>query len=173
MVGESVRWCPQMYELGQQSLDKRNEAPIALMGRYVRPFDQKKRLTIPSVWRDALGPDSVYVLPDPKNRSLQLLPKGMLESRLAELQKQPISDAKINAMLDAIGAASELVEFDVQGRIRIKDELLAYAHLDVKGSVEFRGSVRMVTIWPAAEKSEDDMETRVERMGAAMAALGL
>ena len=70
MVGESVRWCPQMYELGQQSLDKRNEAPIALMGRYVRPFDQKKRLTIPSVWRDALGPDSVYVLPDPKNRSL-------------------------------------------------------------------------------------------------------
>ena len=143
------------------------------MGRYVRPFDQKKRLTIPSVWREALGPDSVYVLPDPQKRSLQLIPKGMLEARLEELQKRPISDAKVNDMLDAIGAASELVEFDVQGRIRIKDELLAYAHLDVKGSVEFRGSVRMVTIWPSAEKTEDDMESRVERMGAAMANLGL
>ena len=162
-----------MSELGQQSLDKRNSRPIALMGRYVRPFDQKKRLTIPSVWREALGPDSVYVLPDPQKRSLQLIPKGMLEARLEELQKRPISDAKVNDMLDAIGAASELVEFDVQGRIRIKDELLAYAHLDVKGSVEFRGSVRMVTIWPSAEKTEDDMESRVERMGAAMANLGL
>ena len=162
-----------MSELGTQSLGGGNAGPVAFTGFYVRPFDKKKRLTIPSVWRDALGPDSVYVLPDPNNRSLQLLPKAMLEARLAELQKQPISDSRINAMLDAIGAASELVEFDVQGRIRIKDELLAYAHLDVKGSVEFRGSVRMVTIWPSAEKSEDDMDTRVERMGAAMAALGL
>jgi DNA-binding transcriptional regulator/RsmH inhibitor MraZ len=162
-----------MSELGHQSLEMKKSRPIALMGRYLRPFDQKRRLTIPSVWRDALGPDSVYVLPDPQRRILQLIPKGMLEARLEELQRQPISDAKVNEMLDAIGAASELVEFDVQGRIRIKDELLAYAHLDVKGSVECRGSVRMVTIWPAAEKTGDDMETRVERMGAAMASLGL
>lgn len=163
-----------MSELGTQSLGGGNAGPVAFTGFYVRPFDKKKRLTVPSVWRNSLGPDCVYVLPDPRNRCLQLIPRVMLESRLEELRRRPISDANINAKLDAIGAASELVEFDVQGRIRIKDELLAYAHLNVEGSVELRGSIRMVTIWPASEKgAKNDIEARADQMIAAMEELGL
>ena len=111
----------------------------------------------------------VYVMPDPSQRCLQLIPREAMEARLAELQQRALGDAELNAALAAIGAASELLEFDVQGRIRINDELLAYANL--KGAVELRGSLRMATIWPCEDKPID-MAARVADLGAAMAKLG-
>ena len=138
------------------------------MGKFVRNFDPKKRLTIPSVWRDALGPKCVYVMPDTQNHCLQLIPKDMMESRLAELQRQPISNVQLNALLAAIGENSEMLEFDVQGRIRISDRLLAYANL--KGAVVMKGSIRMATIWPA-EETPAEAAVDVAKLQSAMAAL--
>lgn len=162
-----------MSKPGPQSVEAENRAPAsraprALMGTYSRNLDPKRRLTIPSVWRAALGPDFVYVMPDPKRRCLQLLAQDAMEARIAKYREMALGDAEINAALDAIGAASELLEFDVQGRIRINDDLLAYANL--KGSVVLKGGVRMATIWPA-EKSEEDISTRVEKLGDALAKL--
>ncbi len=145
-----------------------NRRPSALMGTFARNLDPKKRLTIPSVWREALGPDFVYVMPDTQRRCLQLIPRDVMEARLAKYQEMALSDPDINDALDEIGAVSEMLEFDVQGRIRINDTLLAYANL--KGSVVLRGSFRMATIWPGEEKPES-MEDRVAKLGAAMAKL--
>ena len=89
------------------------------MGTFARSLDPKKRLTIPSVWRAALGPDLVYVVPDPRRRCLQLVPRDVMEAKLAKYQELALGDAEINDALDAISAASEMLEFDVQGRIRI------------------------------------------------------
>ena len=91
-----------------------------------------------------------------------------MESRLEELKKQPISSAELNALLDAIGENSEMLEFDVQGRIRISDRLLAYAKL--KGAVVMKGAVRMATIWPA-EETPAESAVDVAKLGAAMAKL--
>lgn len=157
-----------MSELGKQSVEKTNRRSIALMGKFVRNFDPKKRLTIPSVWRDALGPDLVYVVPDAQRRCLQLIPREMMETRLAKYQELALADPEINDALDAISSTSEMVEFDVQGRIRINDELLAFAGL--KGSVLMKGNFRMATLWPA-EKESIGMEERVAKLGAAMAKL--
>ena len=143
--------------------------PAALMGTFARNLDPKKRLTIPSVWRAALGPDFVYVMPDPRRRCLQLVPRDVMEAKLARYQEMALGDPAVNDALDAIGAASEMLEFDVQGRIRINDELLAFAGL--KGSVVLKGGFRMATIWPAEETGED-MERRVAKLGDAMAKLG-
>ncbi|MGN0846912.1 MAG: hypothetical protein ACI4RA_05955 [Kiritimatiellia bacterium] len=107
-------------------------------------------------------------MPDARRRCLQLIPRDVMEARLAKYQELALSDPDVNAALDEIGAVSEMLEFDVQGRIRINDELLAYANL--KGSVVLRGSVRMATIWPAEEDS-GNMEDRVAKLGAAMAKL--
>lgn len=158
-----------MSEPGKQSTENAvKKGAIALMGRFDRTLDPKKRLTIPSVWRDALGPDCVYVMPDTQRPCLQLIPKDMMESRLDELKKQPISSAELNALLDAIGENSEMLEFDVQGRIRISDRLLAYAKL--KGAVVMKGAVRMATIWPA-EETPAESAVDVAKLGAAMAKL--
>ena len=155
-----------MSDKGTQSVEKTIGRPIALMGTFERNLDPKKRLTIPSVWRDALGPDFVYVMPDTARRCIQLIPRGVMEARLAKYQELALGNPEINEVLDAIGAVSEMPEFDVQGRIRISDKLLAFANL--KGSVTLKGSVRMATIWPAEEKS-GNMEEQVAKLGAAMA----
>ena len=139
------------------------------MGTFARSLDPKRRLTIPSVWRAALGPDFVYVMPDARRRCLQLIPRDVMEARLAKYQEMALGDPAVNDALDAISAASEMLEFDIQGRIRINDELLAFAGL--KGSVVLKGGFRMATIWPAEETGED-MERRVAKLGDAMAKLG-
>ena len=157
-----------MSELGKQSVEKADRRSIALMGEFVRNFDPKRRLTIPSVWREALGPDLVYVVPDATRRCLQLIPREMMEMRLEKYRELALADPEINEALEAISSASDTVEFDVQGRIRIKDPLLEYAGLT--GSVLMKGNFRMVTLWPA-EKESLGMEERVAKLGAAMAKL--
>ena len=48
-----------------------------LVGRSDHALDPKKRLTIPSGWRTDMGnPKFVYVMPDRKERCLNLLPKA-------------------------------------------------------------------------------------------------
>lgn len=130
-----------------QSAEPAKRHPHVLLGRHPRSLDPKKRLTIPSVWRDALGHDYVYVMPESQNHCLKLIPADLMEARMDELRKARLGDKRLNALLDKIGAESEVLEFDVQGRIRIGDRLLAYAGL--KGAVVLQGGFRTATIWPA------------------------
>lgn len=117
-----------------------------LVGRCDHALDPKKRLTIPSEWRAAMGePDYVYVFPDPVDQCLDLVPKAEMEPRLEKLREKALFDAKVNRALQAIGANSEQLMLDVQGRIRICDKLLAFA--DLKGTVAMVGSVKMIRLW--------------------------
>ena len=132
----------------------------ALVGTHERTLDPKKRLTIPSAWRHALGSDYVYVMKEEGKPCLNVIPKGMFESRLQGIQEEAITDDDLNDVLESVGEDAELCEFDVQGRIRIGDRLLAYANL--KGTVVMKGAVRMARLWApenapdhSAGKSED------------------
>ena len=135
-----------------------------LVNTYERPLDPKKRLTIPSAWRHALGSDYVYVMKEEGAPCLRLVPKGVFESRLAEIQEEPLSDDDLNDVLEKIGEDSELLELDVQGRIRISDRLLAHANL--KGTVVMKGAVRMARIW-APENVPERTEVESENLRAA------
>lgn len=111
----------------------------------------------------------VYVMPDPVTHSLQLIPKDMMDARLEEFRKKPISDAELNALLTAIGESSELLEFDSMGRIRICDRLLAFAK--ITGPVVMKGAIRLVNIWPDATKSKEMAPIDEAGLAAAMAKL--
>ena len=131
---------------GRQSVEETREVATGLLvNTYERPLDPKKRLTVPSVWRHALGSDYVYVMKEEGKPCLQLIPKGVFESRMAGIQEEALSDDDLNDVLERVGEDSELLEFDVQGRIRISDRLLAYANL--KGPVVMKGAVRMARLW--------------------------
>ncbi len=146
---------------GRQSVEETEKAFTgALVNSFERPLDPKKRLTVPSVWRHALGSDYVYVMKEEGKPCLQLIPKGVFESRLAGIQELALSDDELNDVLERVGEDSELLEFDVQGRIRISDKLLAYANLT--GPVVLKGAVRMARLWApenvpqrSAEESEN------------------
>ena len=165
MVGESGKVCPAMSTEGKQSVEETAKVlPSALVNTFERPLDPKKRLTIPSVWRRALGSDYVYVMKEEGQPCLLLIPKGMFESRLQGIQEEAITDDDLNDVLESVGEDAELCEFDVQGRIRIGDRLLAYANL--KGTVVMKGMVRMARIW-APENVPQRTEVESENLRAA------
>ena len=118
----------------------------ALVGRFDHALDPKKRFTIPSEWRALMGnPQYVYVMPDPKEKCLDMVPVAEMEVRLAKLREKALFDPAANRALQTIGSVSELPTLDIQGRIRISDKLLQFANLTT--TVAMLGSVRMVKLW--------------------------
>jgi division/cell wall cluster transcriptional repressor MraZ len=129
-----------------------------LVGRYDHALDPKKRFTIPREWRDAMGnPDYVYVMPDPSEKCLDLIPAVEMETRLQKLREKALFDPQCNRALQVIGANSDQLTLDVQGRIRVRDKLLQFANLTT--TVAMVGSVRMIKLWdPSALVPEDVIE---------------
>ena len=130
----------------------------ALMGEFEHSLDPKKRLTIPREWRQAMGdPDFVYVMRDRNGKCLDLLPKAEMESLLAKLREKALFDPALTKAAMLIGANSEQLMLDVQGRIRISDKLLQFANLTT--TVAMLGAVRMIQLWdPAALPPADEID---------------
>ena len=139
--------CHEMSEKVVQSAVKaRGETSSVLVGRFDHSLDPKKRLTIPREWRDALGsPEYVYVMADPNDKCLDLIPAVEMESRLEKLREKALFDPQLSHALQAIGSRSEQLSLDSQGRIRIGDKLLQFANLTT--TVAMLGSVRMIKLW--------------------------
>lgn len=101
------------------------------MGKFTHSLDPKKRLTIPSEWRDNAGvPHSLYVLPDLEGRHfLNVFPAREMGKRLESIRNLSIADAKGRQFARLLGSESQLAPWDSAGRIRISDDLLARASL--------------------------------------------
>lgn len=97
---------------------------------YVHSLDSKKRLTIPSDWRELAGvPRRLFVLPGVNDKCLCVYPAREMTRRLERLRNLSIADTKGRQLARTLASRSDLVPWDSQGRIRIKDDLLAYAGL--------------------------------------------
>ena len=128
------------------------------MGRVDHALDPKRRVTIPSEWRVAMGnPDYVYVMPDSKERCLNIVHKAEMEARLQKLRDRALFDPTLNRAFQMIGANSEQLMLDVQGRIRICDKLLRFANLTT--TVAMVGSIWVIKLWdPAALGAVDGVD---------------
>ena len=151
-----------MSKAGKQSVAEsmvveKGESKV-LVGQIVHNLDPKKRLTIPSEWRDDLGDTGfVYVMSDPFEKCLDLVPQAEMEARLEKLRQKALFDPALGRALQTIGANSEKLAFDVQGRIRICDRLLRFANLTT--TVAMVGAVRMIKLWdPAALAPEAEVD---------------
>ena len=136
-----------MTNANNAQVDKAVQAPSGvLVGRFDHALDPKKRLTIPRVWRTALGhPEYIYVFPDPNEECLDLIPREEMDARIEKLRKAALFDPEMGKVLQAIGEFAEQLEFDVQGRIRIGDKLLKYAGLS--GQVAMVGAINRARLW--------------------------
>jgi MraZ protein len=126
-----------------------------LVGRFDHALDPKKRFTIPAGWRDLMGaPAYVYIMPDPRDKCLNLLPPAEMEGRLEKLRQRALFDKGAGTALRVLGENSEQVMLDVQGRIRIKDRLLKFALLDEK--VVMVGALNRVQLWSPSLLPEEE-----------------
>ncbi|MEI6970355.1 MAG: hypothetical protein WCL44_02455 [bacterium] len=116
------------------------------VGTYVHALDPKRRLTIPSAWRDRVeGRPSFYVLPDVDERCLCVFSGREMQRRLESVGHHSIVDRKARQFARVLASRSDLVDWDSQGRIRIKDELLE--HAGIKGTATLVGNFRFFEVW--------------------------
>ena len=155
----------------QSVAEATNEDSSILVGRCDHALDPKRRLTIPSGWRKALGnPEFVYVMPDRKERCLNLMPKAEMDVLKAKIREKALFDPALNRVYQVIGSVSEQLDLDVQGRIRISDRLLQFANLTT--TVAMVGSFQMIKLYdPAVIEPED--EVNMEEIDAALTAAGI
>jgi MraZ protein len=119
------------------------------VGKFTHALDPKRRLTIPAVWRLQVGdPPVLYVLPDFHEKCLCLFPAADWMRRIEKLRRHSLADRKARQLARVLGSQSELLPWDVQGRIRIKDELLAQAGLT--DDVVLVGAFEYIEVWNEA-----------------------
>ena len=139
------------------------------LGRHDFALDPKKRFTIPSEWRGSLG-NVVYVMPDRKERCLNLYSQEEMNVFLEQLRQKALLDPALNKVFAKLGAVSQQLSLDIQGRIRICDKLLQFANLTT--TVAIVGSVRMLKVYdPAVLGPEDEID--IEGLDADLSAAGM
>ena len=112
-------------------LDEEVRGQGVFVSQFKHGLDSKRRLTIPSQWRAQVGsPKSLYVLPDIQHKCLCVFPSSEITHRLGRIRQYPIGDTKAREFARVLAAQSDLISWDSQGRIRIKDELLAFAQIE-------------------------------------------
>ncbi len=136
--------------MGQEGIRRQNDQATlgAFVSSYLHALDPKKRLTIPSVWRERVGsPPSLYILPGLHgDQCLYVFPAREISQRLEKIRAIGIGDKKARAFTRIFAANSDLIpEWDRQGRIRVKDELLAYARLT--DQVQLVGALDHFQLW--------------------------
>lgn len=97
---------------------------------FVHGLDAKKRLTIPSEWRSLVGvPERLFVLPSSIAKCLNVYPAREMARRLQKIRDVSEVDVETQNFMRDLSSNANLVPWDAQGRIRIKDSLLEYAGL--------------------------------------------
>lgn len=116
------------------------------VNKYTHSLDSKKRLTIPSDWRELVGvPRRLFVLPGVNDKCLCVYPAREMTRRMERLRTLSIADEKGRQLARTLASRSDLVPWDSQGRIRIKDELLEYAELE--NQVILSGAFDSFELW--------------------------
>ena len=124
----------------------------SLLGSFAFRLDPKRRITIPAVLRNRMGsPSIVYVLPSLNgSKCLEVFQPEAFESRLEELNRASLTDADVAEFVTMVGRVSETLDVDVQGRIRISDNLLD--HIGVDRDVVIIGAMNRLQIWAAGSE---------------------
>lgn len=135
------------------ALEKEARGLAVFVGIFTHSLDPKKRITIPSVWRSQVGtPRTLFILPDFHKKCLNVFPAAEMSLKLDKIRRQSMTDSKAMDFASTLGAASDLVSWDTQGRIRIKDHLLNFSGIDEQ--VVMVGAFDKFQLWSPANRSD-------------------
>lgn len=105
---------------------------MPLTGTYLRNLDEKYRLAVPKRLREQFSekePASLYVAPGTEC-SLALYSPAAFERLADRLAERSSNRAEVRNYLRLFYARAEQVPLDTQGRIRLPERLIEYAHID-------------------------------------------
>jgi len=153
---------PKNTDEVQDSGLKPAEITPARVGLFVGVFqhalDSKKRLTIPLEWRGQVGdPESLFVAPIHGQCLYAMAAREMIR-RLNATRGHSLVDPDLSMADRVLGSQAELLAWDSQGRIRLRDDLLEYAQL--ADQVVLVGAFDRMEFWnPRAWEKQRGEET--------------
>ena len=137
----------------------------ALSGTYPQGLDQRLRLTIPADWRDQMGnPAKIMVMKDWTEKALIILTPEEEEQYQKKISGKMFNN-KVKRLSTIIGKNSETIPFDSQGRLRISDDLLAYA--GITKSAKLVGCGNRIQIY-SPDIPDPDVPFNMEELAAAV-----
>lgn len=120
---------------------------MALTGTHYRSLDEKQRLAIPKRLRDAIVNDAqpvLFVAPE-TDGAVALYSVQEFERRASLLAETTSKPAAVRNYQRLYYSQAEQVDVDGQGRIRLPDRLVAFAHLNQE--VVLLGVQDHIEIW--------------------------
>ena len=134
---------------GAAIMDKRT-ADGGLIGRIDRKVDSLGRFRVPAKWFKTAGENKfVYVMPDPEEVCLRLIPSRTMDARLAKLRERAQNDPEANQALLTIGAVVEQLKVDDEGCIEISRKLRDFA--GIKRRLVMVGGEWYTQLWSPKE----------------------
>ena len=125
-------------------------ADQVFVGRIERKVDPSGRFCVPAKWFKAAGENKfVYVMPDPEEVCLRLIPSRTMEARLAKLREQAQNDPEANQALLTIGAVVEQLKADDEGCIEVSRKLRDFA--GIKRRLVMVGGEWYTQLWSPKE----------------------
>lgn len=123
-----------------------SEAEGGFYGDFIHGLDSKKRLTIPSVWREQLSTlRELVVLPGVNDKCLCVYPAREMTRRMHQFRKLATSDREGRRLTRVLAARGERVAWDGNGRVRVKDPLLE--HAGIVEQVMLVGAMHHFELW--------------------------
>ena len=142
----------------------------AFVGSHSRSLDGKKRLTIPSEWRDAVGNLPVFVLKGVDQPCLYVFTARDMAKRLEKIRSISVANAKAQQFLRSLMSSADRLEIDAAGRIRVSDRLLDYA--GIAGQVELVGVGGRFELWSPEQWNKQNSQLDPQSFAEAAASIG-
>ena len=127
-----------------------------LIGEYKHTLDPKKRLSIPSKWREDLG--KTLIVTRGLDNCLFVYPQTQWQRITQKVSELPLGQADTRSFNRFFLSGAVEVEVDTVGRILVPDFLKDFAGLQTK--VVLAGIYDRVEIW--AENKWEDYKRRIE-----------
>ena len=99
-----------------------------LMGEYRHNLDEKKRLIIPSKFRDELG--DKFVITRGLDGCLYVYSLNNWTNIISKLKTLPFTKKDARSFMRFFLSAASICEFDKQGRINLVNSLIEYAKIE-------------------------------------------
>ena len=142
-----------------------------LIGEYEHTLDEKKRVSLPKTFRQALG--KRVVMTRGLDKSLVIFSRSAWERMAEKLQSLSFVNADTRGFNRFMLSGAAEVEVDAAGRVLIPDHQKEYAGL--KRDVIFAGISDRVEIWDSSRwrTYKAHIEKDAERMAAKLGEIGV
>ena len=140
---------------------------MSFVGSYTHSLDAKKRVFVPSKFREDLG-DEFYITRK-FGTYLSIYTADDWRAYVEKIERLPESDAE--EIQDFILGAAQKCTPDASGRIILDDRLLRHAGIDK--NIVFVGAGKQIRIWAEEEWNERESKRDFEKMRYIMRQYGL